>query len=329
MISKRQFLAGSLGAALALSHGRAGAQDGPKDPAAGSASGLKEFRVGYQKSSGILATARQQQVLEKRLKPLGVETVRWVEFQFGPPLLEALGSGSVDIGTVGDTPPIFAQAAGASLLYVASAPATQSATLVQKDAPITSVAGLKGRKVAIAKGSSSHNFTVQALKRAGLAFTDIEPVYLAPADAAAAFASRRVDAWTIWDPYFAIAQKQHGARAIVTTADEGLASHTFYLANKGVATRAPEVLQAVLDELRGVTRWAARNRDKLAALTAEVTGVDLEAQKIATERYPIELNPVTDKVVRQQQEIADTFFALGLIPRRITVSEIVWPLARS
>ncbi|MFG1357500.1 aliphatic sulfonate ABC transporter substrate-binding protein [Xanthobacter pseudotagetidis] len=317
MLNKRQFLAGSAGAALAFSQRSSFAQETPK-----------EFKVGYQKSSGILVAARQQQVLERRLKGLGVETVRWVEFQFGPPLLEALGSGSVDIGTVGDTPPIFAQAAGANLLYVAAAPATQSATLVPKDSPITKIADLKGRKVAIAKGSSSHNFTVQALKRAGLSFTDIAPVYLAPADAAAAFASGRVDAWTIWDPYWAIAQRRHDARAIVTTND-GLSSHTFYLANKTTATRSPQVLHAVLDELKQVTAWAARNRDELAQLTAEVTGVELEAQKIATNRYPIELNPIADAVVRQQQEIADTFLALGLIPKPITVSDIVWSAARA
>lgn len=317
MISKRQFLAGSLGAGLALTQQRAVAQEVPK-----------EFKVGYQKSSGILVSARRQQALEQRLKPLGVDSVRWVEFQFGPPLLEALGSGSVDIGTVGDTPPIFAQAAGANLVYVASAPATQTATLVPRDSSLRSVAELKGRKVAIAKGSSAHNFTVQALRRAGLAFTDIEPVYLTPADAAAAFAAGRVDAWTVWDPYYAIAQTRQGARALVTT-NEGLASHTFYLANKTTATRSPAVLLAVLDELRRVTTWAAQHRDQLARLTAEVTGVALEAQQIATDRYPIELNPISERIVRQQQDIADTFLALGLIPKAITVADAVWPQART
>ena len=301
MISKRQFLAGAAGAAaFAMSRG-ALAQEAPK-----------AFSVGYQESRGILVAARRQGTVERRRRGLGVESVRWVEFQFGPPLLEPLSAGAVDIGTVGDTPPIFAQAAGANLLYVASAPATQSATLVPKGSPITKVAELKGRKVAIAKGL----------------MTDIEPVYLAPADAAAAFASGRVDAWTVWDPYYAIAETRHGARPIVTTND-GLASHTFYLANKATATHHPAVLQAALDELRQVTAWAAAHRDELAALTSSRTGVELEGQKFATDRYPIELNPLSEKVVRQQQEIADTFFALGLIPKEITVADIVWSGARS
>ena len=155
--------------------------------------------------------------MEKRLKEVGVDNVKWVEFQFGPPLLEALGAGAVDIGVVGDTPPIFAQAAKANLVYVASTPASASAILVPKDSPIRSVADLKGKKVAIAKGSSSHNLTIQALAKNGLSFGDIEPVYLAPADAVAAFSTGSVDAWTIWDPYFAIAENKHNARILVDT----------------------------------------------------------------------------------------------------------------
>ena len=190
--------------------------------AAARAEPLKEFRVGYQKGSAILVIAKQREVFEKRLKKLGVDNVKWVEFQFGPPLLEALGAGAVDIGVVGDTPPIFAQAAGANLVYVASAPASASAILVPKDSAIKVVADLKGKKVAIAKGSSSHNLTVQALAKDGLSFDDIEPVYLAPADAVAAFATGGVDAWAIWDPYFAIAENKHNARMLVDSNREGL-----------------------------------------------------------------------------------------------------------
>ena len=207
---------------------------------------MTEFRVGYQKGAAILVIAKQRQVFEKRLKELGVEHVEWVEFQFGPPLLEALGAGAIDIGLVGDTPPIFAQSAGADLVYVASAPASASAILVPEGSPIQSVADLKGKKVGIAKGSSSQNLTIQALAKHGLSFKDIEPVYLAPADAVAAFTTNQVDARTIWDPYLAIAETLHGARPIATTDEEGLGSNSFYLANRGFAESHPDVLQAAL-----------------------------------------------------------------------------------
>lgn len=316
MPKRRHFLSGLMGAGLLAGAFFSAGAHGAEAP--------NEFRIGYQKGSAILVVAKQQQVFEKRLKELGVENVRWVEFQFGPPLLEALGAGAVDIGVVGDTPPIFAQSAGANLVYVASAPASASAILVPKDSAIRGVADLKGKKVAIAKGSSSHNLTVQALAKYGLSFRDIEPVYLAPADAVAAFATGRVDAWTIWDPYFAIAENKHDARVVVTSDEQGLGSNSFYLANRDFAERHPDVLEAALAEVAGVSRWASHNRDKLAAIAADVTGVDLASQTIASKRYVIDIQPIGDEAVASQQKIADTFVELGLIPKAINVREIVW-----
>lgn len=284
----------------------------------------KEFRVGYQKGAAILVVAKQREVFEKRLKALGVEEVKWVQFQFGPPLLEALGVGAVDIGFVGDTPPIFSQAAKANLVYVARSPANTSAVVVPKDSPIKSVAELKGKKVAIAKGSSSHNLTIRALKKYGLKFEDIEPVYLPPADAVAAFTTGKVDAWTVWDPYLAIAEGRHGARIIASTAEPELSSNDFYLANRTFAEKYPQVLKAALEEVRDVSKWAAANTDQLAKISSEVTGVDLESYTVAFKRYGIELHPITDDVVAKQQEVADSFTELKLIPGKINVSDYVW-----
>ncbi len=315
MLNRRRLLSTSLAGALLL---------GALAPLAQAEGVPEEFRVGYQKGSAILVIAKQRGVLEARLKQLGVEKVRWVEFQFGPPLLEALGSGAVDIGVVGDAPPIFAQAAGADLVYVASSPASASAILVPKDSPVQSLTDLKGKKVAIARGSSAHNLTVQALKQAGLSFNDIEPVYLTPADAAAAFASGKVDAWTVWDPSFAIAETRHDARPVITSDAPGLASSSFYLANKTFAAAHPDVLEAALREIGEVTDWAATHRDELARISSEVTGVDLASQEIASARYEIDLLPISDEVVAKQQAIADTFLELGLIPKPIEVRQIVW-----
>lgn len=308
MTTRRVLLGAALGA-LAFA-GTAAAQD------------LKEFRIGYQKG-GIFSVVKQQKTIEARLKTLGVDTVKWIEFQYGPPLLEALGIGSIDIGTVGDTPPIFAQAAGANVVYVAATPASDSALILPQDSPIKTLADLKGKKIAFARGSSSHNLTVQILAKAGLTYGDITPVYLTPADAAAAFARGSIDAWTIWDPYYAIAEKRQKARTLATTHDVA-GSNSFYLANRGFAKRQPVVLRAVLDELAKATRWAGENRDKLAAAISEITGVELEAQQIAVNRATIDFGPVTDAVIAQQQVIADTFHKLGLIPKPIVVRDAVW-----
>lgn len=309
MTTRRVFLAASI-SAFAL----------PK--ALRAAETPKEFRIGFQKG-GLFSVAKQQQVFEKRLKPLGVETVKWLEFPFGPPLMEALGLGAIHIGPVGDTPPIFAQAAGANVVYIASNPASQSAVLVPQSSPIKTLADLKGKRIALAKGSSSHNLTVQLLKKAGIRYDEITPLYLTPADAAAAFARGATDAWTIWDPYFALAELRQKARVLALASDVA-PSNSFYLANRDFANRHPALLDVVIEEIGNVTRWAAENRDKLAAFISEVTGVELAAQKAAVDRATIALNRITPAILAQQQTIADTFLELGLIPKQISVRDAVW-----
>lgn len=283
----------------------------------------KEVRIGFQKGSAILVLARKQGVIEKRLKPLGV-TVKWSEFQFGPPMLEAMGAGAVDLGSVGDTPPVFAQAGGSNLVYVAATPSSEHAVLVPKNSPIRSLADLRGKKVAFGKGSSAHNVALKALALGGLTLKDVEPVYLSPADATAAFNGGNVDAWVVWDPYFAIAERQYGARVIADTSDKRLASASYYMAYRDFAEKYPQVLEAVIDELTKLTVKAGENRAELAAVAAEATGTDVEIWKLAFKRASFTVGPVTDANIAQQQQLADSFVALGIIPRKINVSEIVW-----
>ncbi len=284
----------------------------------------KEVRIGFQKGSAVQVLARKQEVIEKRLKALGVPSVKWVEFQFGPPMLEALGAGAIDLGSVGDTPPVFAQAGGSDLVYVAANPSAQHAVLVQKNSPIKSVAELKGKKVAFGKGSSAQNVTIKALATAGLGFQDIVPTYLSPADATAAFNGGNIDVWVVWDPYYAIAQERYGARVIADTTDKRLASASYYMASKDFATRYPAALSAVLDEIGKVTVWSGQHRDELAAIAAEATGIDVKSWSAAFARAEFTFGPVTDAHVAQQQQLADTFVALGIIPRKINVRDIVW-----
>ncbi|STD18970.1 alkanesulfonate transporter substrate-binding subunit [Enterobacter asburiae] len=143
----------------------------------------ESLRIGYQKGSVSMVLAKSHQLLEKRFPDTKFS---WVEFPAGPQMLEALNVGSIDLGSTGDIPPIFAQAAGADLVYVGVEPPKPKAEviLVPENSDIKSVADLKGHKVAFQKGSSSHNLLLRALQEAGLKFTDIQPVYLTPADAA-------------------------------------------------------------------------------------------------------------------------------------------------
>ena len=289
-----------------------------------SAEPLKELRIGYQKI-GALLIVKAQKALEQRFEPQGVR-VRWIEFAFGPPLLEALGAGAIDYGYTGDAPPIFAQAAREDLLYAAAIPARGygQAIVVPAASSIQGVAGLEGKKVAVAKASSAHNLLVAALESVKLPWTAITPIYLAPPDAAAAFVRGAVDAWSIWDPFFAIAELKQKARALPL--DRKLTTqNSFFLVNGGFAGKHPEVVATINGAVAKTTRWADQHRDQVAAILAEASGVDLAAEQRSIDRAEFTFGPLNDDALAQQQAVADRFQKLGLIPAPIRIQDIVWP----
>jgi sulfonate transport system substrate-binding protein len=289
-----------------------------------SAEPLKELRIGYQKI-GALLIVKEQKVLEQRFEPLGVR-VRWIEFAFGPPLLEALGAGAIDYGYTGDAPPIFAQAAHANLLYAGAIPARGygQAVLVPAASSIEGIAGLKGKKIAVAKASSAHNLLVAALESVKLPWSDIAPVYLAPPDAAAAFVRGAVDAWSIWDPFLAIAELKQKARALPLDRTIS-AQNSFFLVNGDFAAKHPDVVATINGAVSTATKWADEHRDQVAAILSEASGVDLAAESRSVNRAEFTFGPLNSDVLAQQQGVADRFQRLGLIPAPIRVRDIVWP----
>ena len=283
---------------------------------------LKEVRIGFQRA-GLFPAVKQRHTVEDALKPRGIE-VKWVEFSFGPPLLEALNTGSIDFGYTGDAPPIFAQAARANLLYVAALPSAgnNEAIVVPENSPIRTLADLKGKKVGFAKGSSAHNTTVAALEKAGLSYADITPVYLAPADGATAFAGGSLDAWTIWDPYLALTEK--GKIRILAFAKDVHESTAFFLANKDFTGQHPDIVALLNQTFAQESKWADQHRPEIVNTLHEATNVETEALTRAVERSQFLVTPVTEQIVASQQATADRFFKLGLIPRAINVRDIVW-----
>ena len=281
------------------------------------------LRIGYQKY-GTLVLLKSSGALEKRLAEQGV-TVTWTEFPAGPQLLEGLNVGSIDFGTTGETPPVFAQAAGADLLYVAFEPPAplSEAILLPKDSPITSVAELKGKKVALNKGSNVHYLLVRALEEVGLNITDVTPVYLPPADARAAFERGSVDAWVIWGPFQAAAEQQLQARTLRD--GNGLVSnHQFYLAARPFAETHPEVVAALVEEIRKVGEWTRAHLDETTAQVAPLLGLSPAITRAAVERQSYGAQLLTPEVVNAQQKIADTFSDLKLIPKRLSIAEVIW-----
>jgi sulfonate transport system substrate-binding protein len=282
------------------------------------------LRIGFQKGASLLVLQKAQGSLEKKLAPLGFG-VKWVEFPAGPQLLEGLNVGSVDIGYVGEAPPIFAQAAGANFYYVGYDPAAPKAEalVVQKESPIKSVAELKGRKIALNKGSNVHYLLVKLLEKNGLKLSDVQPVYLPPADARAAFESGRVDAWVIWDPFTAAAEKQIGAR-ILADATGVAANHQYYLAERGFTQKHPQVIRAVFDDSVEKGKWVKANLREAAELVAPIQGLAVDVTDLSLRRYEFNVQPLSDEVIARQQKIADTFHELRLIPKAVSVKEASW-----
>ena len=285
----------------------------------GARAGSANVRIGYQKN-GALVLVKQQQLL------LGSGLVaEWVEFPSGPPLLEALAAGAVDFGATGDTPPIFAQAAGSELVYVGAqpSPGANEAILVPASSPIRSVAELRGKRVAFTRGSSAHAAVLRNLEAVGLRMSDIQPVLLQPPDAGAAFRSGAVDAWAIWDPFFAVAQLEPTTRVLITD-ETAAASYAFFLASRRFAGQQPQTVLALLAAINTAASWARAHPEDLSQVMATVTGVPLAAERLAAPRGVYAVERMDDAAIARQQHLADLFAASHIIPREIDVRAIVW-----
>ena len=281
-----------------------------------------ELRIGFQKGASLFVLQKAQGSFEKRFAPLNVG-VKWVEFPAGPQLLEGLNVGSVDVGFVGEAPPIFAQAAGANFVYIGHDPAAPEAEaiVVPKDSPVKTVADLKGKKIALNKGSNVHYLLVRALERAGLKYSDVQPVFLPPADARAAFEKGSVDAWSIWDPFLAAVEKQSGARIVVDGRNGVANNYQFYLAERGYAQTRPDVLKALFDDSIEQGRWLKANLKQAAAIIAPLQGLEPAVVELALQRYQFNVAPLSAAVAAEQQKVADTFHELKLIPKPVRIAD--------
>lgn len=278
------------------------------------------LNIGFQKY-GILPIVKAKGELEKTLAAQGVQ-VKWVEFPAGPQLLEGLNVGSVVLGEAGEAPPIFAQAANPNLVYVANQPAAPSAEalIVQKDSPIQSIQDLKGKRIALNKGSNVHYLLLKLLEENNLTLSDIQPVYLPPSDARAAFEKGAVDAWVIWDPFLAAAEHQIHAR-VIANGEHLVSNHQFYLSDRQFAENHPQVLNTVVTTLNQTTDWVKTHPDDAAKLLEKPTALEFDILKTSISRMGFGVQPISEKVAKEQQYVADAFFAQKLIPKQLVIQD--------
>jgi sulfonate transport system substrate-binding protein len=284
-----------------------------------------EIRIGIQKGDGLVAL-RASGKLEQAFSPHHVK-VTWHEFVYGAPLVEAINAGDVDVGTVGSTPPIMAQAGAApAVVYVAYAPklVKSYAIVVPKDSPVKNLRDLKGKKIAFAKGSQGHLFVLKAMQDAHMDPDAAQFAYLSYGDARSAFERGFIDAWAVPDPRYADTELSTGARAILTIGELSVPQYGFYISTREFAQKYPAALRLLFDQLARQTNESLVHPQDTARFLSSNTGVPLEVWDRAISRLEWGVGyPIPDDVLRAQQDSANLAFDTKVIPRRIDVRQAV------
>ena len=280
-------------------------------------------RIGHQ-SFGVLSLLKAMRALEEVLEPLDA-SVEWVEYAAGMQVVEALAAGALDLGVVGEAPPVFAQAARAPIVYLAAEPPAPEgeAIVVREGSPVRTLEDLAGRSVAVTRGSNTVYFLLRALEEAGLGLADVRVWTLSPEEARAAFERGDADAWAIWNPLLASLQQSMPTRVVRDA--RGLAhNRAFYVGRRAFADAHPAVVEVFLGQVGAVGRWANESRQQAARTLAPHAGLPEAALEMAFARTPFDTQPIDRDVMASQQRIADTLHRFNLIVRPVHVEEAVW-----
>lgn len=283
------------------------------------------INIGHQNGTPGLNLLKARGLLEKRLEPQGIK-VKWFEFKGGPPMIEAMAAGGVDIGGVGNLPPIYAQASGNPIVYVAATDsnAGSQAIVVAKDSPIKTLADIKGKKLAIQKGTALQYLALKALASAGLTLNDVKPVYLTIPDSVTAFEGGSVDLLPAVDPYLASKEIKGTLRVLVRGSDVA-PQRLFYIATQKFSQNHPDLLKIVLEEQRNAEEWAKANPKEIAKLLSEQTKYTPEVWEFALQKRPyFGVFDIKDEYITEQQQVADLFYQQKLIPKAVQVKDAIW-----
>jgi sulfonate transport system substrate-binding protein len=292
------------------------------NPTNGSSSNQKVIKIVRSKQLTALAVLEKQGTLEKKLQPLGYK-VEWPEFAAGPQQLEALNAGGLDIAATAESPPVFSQAADVPLVYLAanSSDGQAISLLVPTKSPVKTLKDLKGKKIAFQKASIGHYLTVRAVDKEGLKLSDVESVFLPPPDANVAFSQGKVDGWFIWEP-FVTRNVQNKVGRVLLDGGNGLRdTNNFYSTNRKFYQENKQAIKIFLEELQKAQVWSKNHPKEIAQLLASVTQLDPPTLEKMHSKYDFSLVPITESIINKQQEVADKWYSLGLIPKKVNVRD--------
>jgi sulfonate transport system substrate-binding protein len=296
----------------------------PRLPAAGLVAQTPRVHIGYQRY-GLLPLVKASRALERAFEAEGV-AIEWHEYVGGMQLLDAFESEGLNLGLVGEVPPIFAQAAQIPMVYLAAeAPAPDhEAIVVAANSTLDSVEALRGKTVLLSRGSNVQYFLILALEAARLTYADVRVIYAAPERAQALFETGQVDAWVTWEPFLGKVQRELNARVLRSA--HGLTSNTsYYVGSRAFVSEQPRLVALFLEQLHEVGRWVERDQQAAANLLATTLDLPLTAAfpRLANSRAP---EPFDGSHLLAQQNIADTFQRLGLIDTTLDISRAWTPL---
>ncbi|WP_238008425.1 aliphatic sulfonate ABC transporter substrate-binding protein [Dactylosporangium sp. AC04546] len=286
---KRVLLGIALAAAALLTTGCVEGENSGPAPASGEFPA--ELRLDYAYYNPASLVLREQQWLEQELGAKGTK-VTWVLSAGSNKANESLRANAVDLGSTAGAAALLARANATPIKVVTLYSQPEwAAIVVGKTSTITSVAQLKGRKVAATKGTDPYFFLLQSLKEVGLTSKDVEVVNLQHADGKAALERGDVDAWAGLDPIMAQTQVDSGSKLIYR--NKAFNSYGTLNAREDFLAKYPAVAQLVVNAYEKAKAWIAANPDQAVELLARESKVSpAVARLVLTERTTLDLDPV-------------------------------------
>lgn len=281
-------------------------------------------KIGVQGSGGLFGKAREEKWFEQEFEKVGAK-VEWSEFQSGPPMTEAIASNKLDFAGLGNMPVVAGQSAGIPFKIISQMIDGKNnvAVIVANDSTAASLTDLKGKKIAVTKGSNAYNFLYRGLKEVGLSDSDIEIIQLQPDEAQPAFESGGVDAWATWDPYITLNTLTGKAKVIADGESLGVLSPSFNIVRTAFADEYPELVTLYHKVVNKALEWELANEDEALERYAAERNIPKEVIAGTFERARIINIAVSNEIVEELQKTADFQFEIGNIRKEVKIADIV------
>lgn len=274
-------------------------------------------------SNGLLLFAKEKGWFDEEFAKIGAE-VKWAEFPTGPPLLESLSAGRVDLSLLGDGAAISAIANGLPVTLISQISVGLKGSnilIVPKNSKAKTLSDLKGKKIAIAKGTTLHVFFIKAIKEEGLSEADFKIIQLQPDEGLAAFESGAVDAWIGAEPNTTIQVQKNGARVLTSAERLKIKAPAVSIARSDFLKEHPEAVEAYLKVFQKVIDYQNNHTDELIDFIAKVKKADRAIIELITKNsQPINV-PITNELIENYQDSADILLEAGFIKKKIDITK--------